>query len=149
VKRALLGIGLGVVLSRVGLAGSEGVIRGLDGQDLWLPLLGLLALVLHSHRRNKLYFGWKREVGAGVLLGVGIGLLGALPITLAASLGEGRLLALPLLAVCYAGWHFAGRWDLIDGALGDRDLSETAPEALPAPGRSADVRPDSGRDSAV
>ena len=137
-SRALLGMGMGVVLSRVGLAGSEDVIRGMDGQEPWLVLLGILAIVVHRYRRPTLSSGWKRQVGSGALLGVGVGLLGALPITLAASLGEGRLLALPLMAVCYAGWHCAGRWE----------LSETAPAALPAPERSADVHLDSGTDSA-
>ncbi len=137
-SRALLGMGMGMVLSRVGLAGTEGVIRGMDGQEPWLIFLGVLAIVVHRYRRKTLIYGWRRQVGVGALLGVGVGLLGALPITLAASLGEGRLLALPLMAVCFAGWHFAGRWE----------LSEKAPAARPVPERSADVHLDSGTDSA-
>lgn len=126
-------MGLGVVLSRVGLAGSEGVIRGLDGQEPGLLLLGLGAVLLHGFRRGQGTLGWKKQLLVGLLLGVGVGLLGALPITLAASLGEGRLLALPLLLVCYAGWHIAGRWA----------PNERAPAAPPAPERSAGGPPDS------
>lgn len=127
-KRALLGLALGGALSRVGLAGSEGVIRGLDGAEPGLLLLGVLCAGLLAWPHRKAERGKGRAIGAGALIGLGVGFIGGVPLSLAASLGEGKLLALPVLAVLYAGWRFGARWD----------LSETAPAAPPTPPRSAD-----------
>lgn len=138
-KRALLGLGLGLVLSRVGLAGSEGVIRALDGAELGLLSLGLLGALLLSWPWRGKPAGWGRALSAGALIGVGLGCIGAVPLTLAASLGEGKVLALPLLAVVYAGWRFGARWE---------PVTETAPRAPQAPGRSEDGHLDSETDSA-
>jgi len=104
VRRFLAGLGLGVLLSRVDATAPERVFEALLLRDPHLLFVALGALFAASLSRPSPERG---SAWPAVLLGVGVGVCGALPITAFVQLGEGRLAAAFLVVGVLAGAKLA------------------------------------------
>ena len=93
-RRLLAGLGLGALLSRVDASAPERVVEALLLRDLhllWVALGALAAsLLVRPDPRGP---AWP-----AILMGIGVGVCGALPVTAFVQMGEGRLSAAFVLA---------------------------------------------------
>ncbi|HJN72559.1 MAG TPA: hypothetical protein QGF58_01380 [Myxococcota bacterium] len=89
-RRFLAGIGLGVLLSRLDASAPQAVFEALMLRNPHLSYCALGAvfasLLVHPGRRGP---AWP-----AILIGIGVGLCGALPLTAFVAIGEGRLSAI-------------------------------------------------------
>lgn len=102
-RRFLAGLGIGVLLSRLDVSAPQRVFEALIGRDIHILVLGVAALVASVLvRPSKPGVAWP-----ACLVGLGVGVCGALPITAFVQIGEGRLSALFIVVGVLAGARLA------------------------------------------